>query len=297
VVCDSSPETAFYILTYESGLLTARHIESRKEPKMDDLEGAVLLGKYVYVITSYAKKGNARRLVRFRMCVDGFSSEPESASGEENLKKKIRKALRGEFPKLKKSDFSGKKFNIEGLAAAKTGKELMIGLRGPTCGGAALIVRTKGLESAFGPNQSPIGISKKKKHTHKLKLKGGGIRSMTCMPDGRSYLIISGKSVDGKKKFKCSGADEKVKFILWHWGGKKDDKPKNIHCFTPTEENRIKVQPEGITPMTLYGNKRTLLIVSDDGEKAQGLSNYMRPGRYWIVSPERYQHIFADLKD
>ncbi|QYZ66739.1 MAG: hypothetical protein OI74_03440 [Gammaproteobacteria bacterium (ex Lamellibrachia satsuma)] len=295
-VSDSSPDTAFYLLAHASGALTAKHLQSPPNmPKVDDLEGVVLLGEYMYAITSYsASDPKIRHLIRFQMDADGFSSQPIAANGDYELKKRIKQILLTAFPKLNSSDFSREKFNIEGLAIHKDKKELLIGLRGPTMGGKAFVVSTEGLLGAFETDASAIKINENKENIYALKLGGGGIRAMTCMADNKGYLIVSGKSINGDEKFKCPYSNDKAKFLLWYWKGSKNHEPEPIHCFFPIEENGIVVQPEGIALITLDGGEQTLLIVSDDGKKPEGLSSG-RPGRYWIVEPERYRNFLHRL--
>ena len=296
VVSDSSPDTAFYLLAHASGSLTAKHLPSPPDmPEVDDLEGVVLLGKYIYAITSYSDKDpEIRHLIRFQMDVDGFSSQPINARGDYELKKHIKRTLKTAFPKLNNSDFSREKFNIEGLAVHKDKKELLIGLRGPTMEGKAFVVCTEGLLGAFETNSPAIKINNNNENIYALKLGGGGIRAMTCMADDKGYLIVSGKSIYGNDKFECPYSNKKAKFVLWYWKGSMNHEPEPIHCFFPIKENGIMVQPEGITLITLDGGEQTLLIVSDDGNKPEGLSSG-RPGRYWIVEPERYRDFLDRL--
>ncbi|RLJ19811.1 hypothetical protein DJ031_07305 [bacterium endosymbiont of Escarpia laminata] len=296
VVSDSSPDTAFYLLAHASGSLTAKHLPSPPDmPQVDDLEGAVLLGEYVYAITSYSDKDpEIRHLIRFQMNADGFSSQPIAANRDYELKTRIKQALIAAFPKLNSADFSREKFNIEGLVAHKDKKELLIGLRGPTMDDKAFVVCTEGLLSAFEANAHAIKINENYENIYALKLGGGGIRAMTCMADNKGYLIVSGKSINGNDKFKCPYSNDKAKFLLWYWKGSKNHKPEPVHCFFPIKENGIVVQPEGITLITLDGGAQTLLVVSDDGRKPEGLSSG-RPGRYWIVAPKRYKDFLDQL--
>ncbi len=296
VVSDSSPDTAFYLLAHASGSLTAKHLPSPPNmPKVDDLEGVVLLGEYIYAITSYSDKDpEIRHLIRFQMNADGFSSQPIAANEDYELKKRIKQALIAAFPKLNSADFSREKFNIEGLVAHKDKKELLIGLRGPTMDDKAFVVCTEGLLGAFETNSPAIKINNNSENIYALKLGGGGIRAMTCMADDKGYLIVSGKSIYGNDKFECPYSNDKTKFVLWYWKGSMNHEPEPIHCFFPIKENGIMVQPEGITLITLDGGEQTLLIVSDDGKKPEGLSSG-RPGRYWIVEPERYRDFLDRL--
>ncbi len=280
VVNDTKHSKALYVLKLNNnGRLKAKKLDVSNSPKMDDLEGIVVLGSYVYAITSHDRNRNRkRRIVRF--LVEGNKiKNPENARGAKRLKARVKKALIVKYPRFDDSDFNGKKFNIEGFCVREG--DFLIGLRGPKLDDMALVVKTHGLSASFGDNKSRYGITAE---CNPLPLKDGGIRAMTHVEDLGGYLIVSGKSStdDDKEEFSCRLANMKSKFLLWFWDGKDDC--REILCWKKKQDD-VKIQPEGINPVIIDG-KNTLLFVSDDGKDDDN-----KTGRYWLLKPEEYQEL------
>jgi len=134
--------------------------------------------------------------------------------------------------------------NIEGLAAAKDGKGLLIGFRNPRPQNKALIVpflnpdavlMAGSTSATFGP---PI----------LLDLRGRGIRDLTYSPRHQVYLIIAGPS------------DEAKDFDLYRWSGAPDDNPVVV-------ENCGFRDVSGFTPEAIlaFPDRDAVLVLSDDG--------------------------------
>jgi hypothetical protein len=279
VVNDTAPKKALFVLeTKENSRLEAKKLNFPNSPKIDDLEGVVAMGGYYYAVSSHDRDRNeTRRIVRFRV-TDNTVHDLLDARDSHLLKERMQKVLTAKHPQLNSADFAGKAFNIEGFA--QHGEEFIFGLRGPLMKKFALIVRSNGLSGAFGGSANQYGVTA---DFEPLNLDGGGIRAMSFMPNLGGYLIVSGKSVSGTKTFPCMpGSGMKSKFLLWFWDGK--SRCKKIFCFKK-KQNKIKIQPEGISPATVNGEP-SVLIVSDDGDE----NNDMQ-ARYWLASLDEYKKL------
>lgn len=240
VVNDTHPNKALFVLEMKNnGKLRAKMLDFPDSPKLNDLEGVVLIGNHIYAVSSHAENNNStRRVVRFMIRGDRVR-QMRKARGSGLVKKRVKQALMLKHPQLKNSDFDGDEFNIEGFAAY--GNEFLLGLRSPLMNNLALIVKINGLSNSFGNNGSKYGVST---DFDPLYLKGGGIRAMSYIPDLEGYLIVSGKSVSGTSEFPCALANMDSKFLLWFWDG--ENPCKELLCFKK-KQGGVKLQPEGIT--------------------------------------------------
>ncbi|MEN8133346.1 MAG: hypothetical protein ABFS45_24875, partial [Pseudomonadota bacterium] len=283
VVNDTSVKKALFVLkTKKNGRLKANKLNLPDSLKMDDLEGVVAMDGYYYAVSSHAEdKDKKRRIVRFRV-TGNTAHELLDARGSRRLKERIQQVLRAKHPELNKADFAGETFNIEGFA--QHGEEFIFGLRGPLMEKSALIVRSNGLRGSFGNSANKYGVTTE---FEPLNLDGGGIRAMSYMPNLGGYLIVSGKSVSGTKTFPCTpGSGMKSKFLLWFWDG--ESCCKKILCFKK-KQDKVKIQPEGISPATV-GGEPSVLIVSDDGDE-----NEDRQARYWLADLDEYKKLKAQI--
>jgi hypothetical protein len=144
-----------------------------------------------------------------------------------------------------------------------------------------MVVRTYGLQRAYGDESNKYGVFAS---SVPLDLKKGGIRALSYIPDLGGYLVVSGRTVSGQKKFDCDLTRMRSKFLLWFWNGK--DRCFQVSCFEK-EQDEVKIQPEGISPATVNG-RQTICIVSDDGDE-----DSQTPARYSLLSETQYQ----ELKD
>ena len=284
VVNDTNPQKALFIARVgSSGKLHSQKLELPDDPELDDLEGVALSGDWIYAISSHSAPDSeddspARRIARFQIS-GNVVSRLQDARGAKQLKKRVKQALSAKHPQLEDEDFADEEFNIEGFANQEG--DLLIGLRSPLVDGQAMVVRTYGLQRAYGDDPEKYGVFA---NSVPLDLGKGGIRALSHIPDLEGYLIVSGKTVSGQEEFDCemSTSPSVAKFLLWFWDGK--DRCLQVACFD-IEQDGVKVQPEGISPITLEGRK-SVCIVSDDGDEDNQV-----PGRYSILSEAQYQEL------
>jgi hypothetical protein len=269
----------------DSGKLHSQKLDFPDSPELDDLEGVALSEDWIYVISSHGVDDNdddnkARRIARFQISGDSVS-QLQDANGAEHLKKRVKQALEAKHPQLEDEDFADAEFNIEGFT--NRDDEFLIGLRSPLVDDKAMVVRTYGLQRAYGNEPGKYGVFA---DSVPLDLKKGGIRALSYIPDLDGYLVISGKSVSGQEEFDCDLTPDRSisNFLLWFWDGK--DRCIQVSCFD-MQQNAVKIQPEGISPATVDG-QQTICIVSDDGDE-----DNQRPGRYSLLTETQYQ----ELKD
>ena len=284
IVNDTNPEKALFVAKMgDDGKLHSQKLDFPESPELDDLEGVALLEDWLYVISSHSADddddGNtARRIARFQIIGDR-TSQLQDARGAEHLKTRVKHALQAKHPQLEDKDFADEEFNIEGFA--NQDDEFLIGLRSPLVDDKALVVRTYGLQQAYGTDPGKYGVYA---NFTPLDLKKGGIRALSYIPDLGGYLIVSGKSVSGQEEFNCDLDSSRSisKFLLWFWNGK--DLCSQVACFD-MEQDGVKIQPEGISPATV-GGRQTICIVSDDGDE-----DNQRPGRYSLLSETQYREL------
>ena len=80
-------------------------------------------------------------------------------------------------------------FNIEGLAADRTGTALLIGLRNPRQNGKALVIRLENPRELMVDTPKTANLSA----VHELDLGDRGIRDMAWSPAHQSYLVVAGQ--------------------------------------------------------------------------------------------------------
>lgn len=228
--------------------------------KLDDLE-AITTGPdgYLYATTSHKrnKKGERRsereQLIRFKIegskIVDtGIVTNLLDAIDETGILGKVnKKGIGGVY-----------NIDIEALSFDQKNR-LMICLRNPQADGKSVILTL----------ENPIGIFKNKealkisKTPILLDIQGGGIRAMSYDPKLKGYLLtneIYTNNINNKKHSQIS-----------FWEGTANHQPVPIKL--PSLINMENV--EGITPVTIDGEPKILLI-SDNGDlKANRPANYL----------------------
>ena len=284
IVNDTNAQKALFVAEIgENGKLHSRKLDFPDSPELDDLEGVALSGDWIYVISSHSADddyddSNARRIARFQIGEDRVS-RLQDVRGAKHLKKRVKQALQAKHPQLEDEDFADEEFNIEGFATQDD--EFLIGLRSPIVDGKAMVVRTYGLQRAYGIDPAEYGVFA---NSVPVDLNKGGIRSLSYIPDLGGYLLVSGKTVSGQEEFDCdlTTSHSIAKFLLWFWDGK--ERCMQVSCFD-MEQDGVKIQPEGISPATVDG-RQTICIVSDDGDEDNQI-----PGRYSLLSETQYQEL------
>lgn len=184
--------------------------------KESDIEGAALVGKRIYWISSHGRNKNAKeRPERYRFFatdVDASKSPPVLKAVPKRYEKLLDDLVKAEALKPFKLKDAAKLapeapggLNIEGLAALPDGR-LLIAFRNPTPNGKALLVPFE------NPAEVLEGKAAKFGEPVLLALRNRGVRSIERVVN--EFLIVAGPTAD------------KGTFSLYHWSGKASDAPK-----------------------------------------------------------------------
>ncbi|MGB5717902.1 MAG: Pycsar system effector family protein [Gammaproteobacteria bacterium] len=237
--------------------------------KLDDLEGVTVDNDgYAYAITSHSRTGKGKelrdreQLIRFR--VEGNRLvEHDSYRG---LGEYIEKT--GLLKQAARSKHNGKlDIDIEALSFDKDKEHLLIGFRDPQIDGKSVIAVLENPQGIFENDEKPR-ISD---DFILLDLDGGGIRSLVYDPHLDGYLLSNEVAGDGKK----------MQSRIWFWDG--DAGHDAQHVELPGLINMTNL--EGITPVTVAGKSR-ILIISDDGNAQK-----KDPAHYLILD---YMHLSTE---
>jgi hypothetical protein len=168
-------------------------------------------------------------------------------------------------------------FNIEGLAWAPPG-DLLIGLRSPTRGAEAIVLRLNNVNNLFDKPTEPVVLTMEAQ----LDLGGLGIRGMCHDEERNGYWIIAGLSPDPDE------ADPPLnnEWSIWFWNGKakqtereltkkwqKADLPAGIIVNNP--------EAVGIIKKNNANAEHYLLLISDDGAK--------KPSSFVLIPLEKFE--------
>jgi len=232
-------------------------------PRLNDLEGLALgPNGALYAITSFSHMKSGKRPATRQIFaqVHITAGEITRLTVYDNLLGDIIAA----YPALKsakKSPFAkGRRgFNIEGLGFDRSGKNLLIGLRGPVLGKDSLILRLENPSGVFKgqpPRFSPDMI--------RLDLNKAGIRALSYIPALGVYLLVAQKA---NKKGASNLASH-----LWVWSGDPNSTPTRLDI--PGLDLR---NAEGITQIR-HMDRDYIFLVSDDGDRAKA-----RPAHYTML--------------
>lgn len=230
--------------------------------KLDDLE-AITLGPdgYIYATTSHKRNKKGKRktareqLIRFKIdgnkIVDtGTVTNLVSAIKTSNILGKVNKQGKGGLYNI----------NIEALSFDRQGR-LMICLRNPQLNDKSIILLLENPVDIFKNNVAPIIA----KEPLLLDIEGGGIRAISYDPKLKGYLLTNEVYTSGDNNIKRS----QISF----WDGNPEHKPKAIALPSVINMNNV----EGISPVTIDGKPKVLLI-SDNGDLKRN-----RPANYLLL--------------
>lgn len=245
----SLPEAAL------KGMLS--HGTEKKEP---DLEASALVKETVFVIGSHGRndKGilcperNQLLAFKYKMKDDNLKLSQVGSCYSDLHKHLLKDHKFQQFaldsdPENDNDDLvpkEGKSMNVEGLAVARNGEDLLIGLRSPLFQSKAILI----------PLKNPIKLVKEEdgKPTFGdailLDLNNQGIRSIEYWPENDCYLVVSGNF--GNKRG----------FQVFTWNGS-DDKP--VRILDALDEELF--NPEAIVVFPSENSK--FLLLSDDGTR------------------------------
>ncbi len=228
--------------------------------KLDDLE-AVTMGPngYIYATTSHKRNKKGKRqpereqLIRFK--IDG--NKIVDTGIVTNLVAAIKASKI-----LGKVDTQGKgglyNINIEALSFDKQGR-LMICLRNPHIDNKSIILLLENPIEIFKDKAIPIIA----KAPLLLDLEGGGIRAMSYDPKLNGYLLTNEIYTLGNNNIKHSQ--------IYFWDGNPNHKPKLIKLPSVINMNNV----EGISPVTIDGEPKVLLISDNGNLKRNRPANYL----------------------
>jgi len=230
-----------------------------------DIEGATMVGGYIYWITSHGRnKDGKMRPSRYRFFVTDISVDGDNITVRpvgrpyrrlahellknmntrylgfdratrfgEDLKKKERQKLTPKQDGL----------NIEALCASPDGGTVYIGFRNPRASGGsrAIVVPLRNAGRVVDPGEAPVFSA-----PILWDLAGLGVRSMEYCRFHKAYFIVAGSS------------DEDDEFALYRWSGERNAPPLLVREMS-LDKGRF--TPEALVP---FADGR-LLLLSDDG--------------------------------
>jgi hypothetical protein len=234
-VDDNKPGRVLWMHVDSSGKQKGQIKEIDLGVRVDDPEGITFDGNYFYVMGSQSdpRSGEGNSLVRFV-----FDPAAGALRGSAEAITDLRRFLIENVPELegmgnKKEADRG--LNIEGIAWDPNPERarLLLGLRSPVLGEAALLVPVK-LRDIRGP----FTVDNLQLAGSTIKLLFGGLGIRDIQYDGRlkSFLIIAGAPEHGTRE----------DFTLWEWNGDLDQSKAESE---PRKEATLdrSMKPEGVT--------------------------------------------------
>ena len=237
--------------------------------KLNDLEGITIDNDgYAFAITSHSRTGKGKtqrdreQLVRFR--IEGNKLvEHDLYRGLGDYIKKT-----GILAQAVRSKGKGKlDINIEALSFDKDKQRLLIGFREPQIDGKSVIAILENPHGIFEGKEEPRFSDE----LILLDLGGGGIRSLVYDPHLEGYLLTNEVKGDGKKP----------QSHVWFWDRAAGQDPQTVDL--PGLINMTNL--EGITPVTVSGKPR-ILVISDDGNAQK-----KNPAHYLLLD---YTHLSTE---
>ncbi|MCP3978834.1 MAG: DUF3616 domain-containing protein [bacterium] len=131
--------------------------------------------------------------------------------------------------------------NVEGLAVARDGKGLLLGLRNPQVEGKAIVLQLANPRATIeGKERARL------EEPALLALDGAGIRSLARLPGDAGYAIVAGPGRSSDR------------LALYRWPGPGDEQPTLLHRLDPG------LDVEALIP---FENPTRYLLLSDDGNR------------------------------
>lgn len=227
-----------------------------------DLEGAAWLGGRMYWIASHGRNAKGERQPPRRR----FFATTARAGGGEVVVEPVPTANGGPYeallaalaripllaeaigPDADDPDLAPERggLNIEGLAAGRDGRSLLIGFRNPRApDGRAILV------PLANPAEVLSGASPDLKAPVLLDLGGRGVRSVEFAPAAGAYFVVAGPPGDGEG------------FEVYRWSGREGDDPEALGV------ERLLGSIPAFRPEALVvdAGGRRLRLLSDDGDR------------------------------
>ncbi len=229
----------------------SKELRKTFKKNIEDLEGITSHGNRVYVITSHTPTKNGK-IKRSRNKLASFIYSDGSIE-QLDIYGSLKEDLFKKFPEIfTASLFNTNPINIEGLCFDSENETLLIGFRTPIKDSKAVIIGIKNPVKVMNNLEKPDFTE-----VTLLDLGGLGIRDFTYDNTKKGFWIIAGSSSERNDSFK-----------LWFW----DRKNSKLSI--------VKNQPdigfgEGITVVNAEGNKPSLFIVEDNGQKPNRAADYI----------------------
>ena len=275
VIIEDEPSRALRIVSLgddgrivENRILDEFLIKSFRR-KLDDLEGVTVDNDgYAYAITSHSRtsKGKEQRdreqLIRFRVQGNKLVEHEVYPGLGEYIEKT------GLLKQAARSKHNGKlDIDIEALSFDKDKKHLLIGFRDPQIDGKSVIAVLENPQGIFEHDEKP----RMSDEFILLDLDGGGIRSLVYDPHLEGYLLTN----------EVAGKGKKPQSQVWFWDGVAGHDAQHVDL--PGLINMTNL--EGITPVTVAGKPR-ILVISDDGNAQK-----KNPAHYLLLD---YTHLTTE---
>ena len=238
-VDDDRPRELFVLEVDTNGTQQSPAVALALGAHVTDLEGITYDGRYFYVVGSQSKAMgyDGDGLVR-------FSYDPVTRrTGNIESIRDLKAWLAVNVAELHGADrrVGDHVLNIEGLAWDPAGHRLLLGLRAPVIGGSALIIPVKLVDSDGRFSRENLRVDGA---AIRLPLGGAGIRSIEFDEDSRSFVLITGATLN----------DETLEFQVLEWKGAADTATRLVATYART------LKPEGVTRARLDGRSLRLLI-------------------------------------
>lgn len=239
----------------EATLLTPGWFESDDSFwKLDDLEGQALdrAGR-VYAVTSQSLRGDGERktarekFVRFRVAGDRLV-DPAVVKGLKPALVAVHSELAEAARRTDVKESGG--LNVEAIEFNADNTRLLVGFRSPLRDGRALIASIENPAAVFDHDEAPQIAPT----LETLDLGGNGIRGLSYVPSLGGFLVIAGPVSKAPKPF-----------ALWFWSGQSGAPARRVGI--PGLSGLA--HAEGVCPALIDGRPQ-VMIVSDDGDRAQG---------------------------
>ena len=246
-----------------------------------DIEGATILGDYIYWITSHGRNQDGKiRPNRYRF----FATKADVKNNNITITpvgvpcktlvhhllkdvnmRQLNLDMATRFDdagltkhQLKKLAPKQQGLNIEALCASADSNTIYIGFRNPRPNSKAIVVPLTNPKQVIEKQESPVFAP-----PLLWDLKGLGIRSMEYSTFHKAYFIIAGPHND------------KPPFVLYRWSGKNDT--------PPTFARKLPLDKYNFTPeaLVIFKDSEQFLLLSDDGALPLDVSDVSQclPGR------------------
>ena len=252
-------------------------LEIESEYPEADIEGATILGDYIYWLTSHGRNQDGKiRPNRYRF----FATKADVRDGNVTItpagvpcKTLVHHLLKAEnmrqlgldkatcfddaaLTKQQRKKLAPKQegLNIEALCASSDSNTIYIGFRNPRPGSKALVVPLTNPRQVIEKQAPPVFAP-----PLLWDLNGLGIRSMEYSSFHKAYFIIAGPHNDEPRTRRFGLVQGKPPFALYRWSGENEMPPAFVRKLNMDKYN---FSPEALV---VFKDSQHLLLLSDDG--------------------------------